>query len=72
MEQTMKQSREHQLIPTIADTLPESYVRDYFPTASALLDLWRVPHSSRYLRFAAHACLRVERAIGVDVLDTPR
>ena len=23
----MKQSREHQLIPTIADTLPESYVR---------------------------------------------
>ena len=66
------QSREHQLIPTIADTLPESYVRDYFPTASALLDLWRVPHSSRYLRFAAHACLRVERAIGIDVLDPPR
>lgn len=51
---------------------PDSYVRDYFPTASALLDLWRVPHSSRYLRFAAHACLRVERRIGIDVLDTPR
>ena len=32
----MKQSREHQLIPTIADTLPDSYVRDYFPTANEL------------------------------------
>lgn len=64
--------RERQLIPTIADALPESYLRDYFPTASALLDLWRRPDSSRYLRFAAHACLRVERAIGVDVLDPPR
>lgn len=69
--------REHQLIPTITEgaqivaSLPDSYVRDYFPTASSLIDLWRVPHSSRYLRFAAHACLRVERAIGIDVLDTP-
>ena len=68
----MKQSREHQLIPTIADTLPESYVRDYFPTASALLDLFRVPYSPRYLRFAAYACLRVERSLGIDVLDPPR
>ena len=64
--------RERQLIPTIAASLPDNYVRDYFPTASALLDLWRRPDSGRYLRFAAHACLRVERAIGVDVLDPPR
>lgn len=72
MEQTMKQSREHQLIPTIADTLPESYVRDYFPTASSLLDLWRCPWSDRYLRFASYALHRVKRRIGIDVLDAPR
>ena len=57
----MKQSREHQLIPTIADTLPESYLRDYFPTASALLDLWRRPDSGRYLRFASYALHRGTR-----------
>lgn len=65
--------RERQLIPTIAASpLPESYLRDYFPTASALLDLWRRPDSGRYLRFASYALHRVKRAIGVDVLDTPR
>ena len=52
--------------------MADTYVRDYFPTASALLDLWRVPHSGRYLRFASYALHRVERAIGIDVLDTPR
>ena len=64
--------RERQVIPTIVDALPESYLRDYFPTASALLDLWRRPDSGRYLRFASYALHRVKRAIGVDVLDTPR
>ena len=51
---------------------PDSYVRDYFPTTSALLDLWDRPWSSKCLRFAFHALHRVERAIGVDVLDPPR
>ncbi len=44
---------------------------DRFPTAYALLDLWAYPYSDRYLRFAAHALLRVKSRIGVDILDAP-
>ncbi len=44
---------------------------EQFPTACALLDLWRVPSSDRYLRFAAQALFLVKRRIGVDILDTP-
>ncbi len=51
--------------------MPDTYLRDYFPTAAALLDLWRVPHSGRYLRFAFYALRRVQTRIGVNVLDSP-
>ena len=44
---------------------------DMFPTAFALLALYAAPYSTKRLRFAAYACLRVERRLGVDILNTP-
>jgi hypothetical protein len=43
--------------------------RNKYTLTLALLDMWRCPWSSKYIRFTAYATMRANAKLKVDVLE---